>query len=55
MGNMTNKIKKYHSEAESLLSNLKPGVTYRINDLIAETGYTPTIVHYIVRNGPYDT
>lgn len=49
MGNMTNKIRKYHSEAESLLSNLKPGVNYRINDLITETGYSPTIVHYIVR------
>ena len=49
MGNMTNKIRKYHSEAESLLSTLKPGVNYRINDLITETGYSPTIVHYIVR------
>ena len=44
-----NKLRKYHSEAEKLHTIIKPGVTYRVNDLVVESGMPHNVVHYIVR------
>jgi len=44
-----NKLRKYHAEAEKLSTIIKPGVTYRVADLVSETGLAHNAVHYVVR------